>query len=123
MNKKVKAGKKTSTKEVRVVKYHTHRGIYTAIVKEGNKFAKFVTIDEFPIRLQRTPITVDRGRSELFYMDDMKEYPIIKAVKTMIYIGNVRGINKNASEFLESIAKELKFDTNTINKEDMKHGD
>ena len=107
------------TTKARVVKYRTHRGVYTAVVKDGSKWLTYCTIDDFPIKLYREPIKPVNGRSEAYYMDNYDEYPLVKAVKTMLFVGSIRGINENAKKFLEDILVELKVDVKTIKPEDM----
>ena len=102
--------------QARVVKYHTHRGVYTCILKEGNKYASFVTVDSFPLALKRIRL----GDSEFKYIDEYPDMPLVKAVKTMMFVGNVRGINNNALAFLKDILSELKADVTVIKQEDMK---
>jgi hypothetical protein len=107
------------TTKAKVMKYHTYRGIYTAVVREGNKYVSFIIVDSFPLSLKRFDKTTKDGMKELTYMDEMHEYPLVKAVKTMLGIGKFRGINNGARKFLEDILEELNAEVNTIKQEDM----
>lgn len=114
-----KENDKVTTTKARVVKYRTHRGVYTCVVKEGNKYASFVCIDDFPIRLQKELLKPTNGKPETYYMDEYPEYPLVRACKTMLFIGNRRGITDAAKDFLEDILKELKQDVKVITATDI----